>query len=75
MNLDVQHYGVKQLIGRHWVNEYKSFNVFHVGDPKYFLFCLLDSDGCDCGIHIPVKKMDLKKEVRVNLNKGLVRSK
>ena len=44
--------------------------VFETGDPKYYLFCLLDPNGCDAGLHHSVRKTDLKTNVRRALRHG-----
>ena len=44
--------------------------VFETGNPKCYLFCLLDPDGNDTTIHNPVRKADLKPAVRRALAYG-----
>lgn len=64
MNAGKGCYGVKQ-----WVCELprkasgSRFRVFTTGDPKYYLFALLDPNGMDWGIHLPVRKTNLKPHV------------
>jgi hypothetical protein len=49
---------------------YADFRVFKTGDPKYYLFCMLDKNGCDTGIHHPILKTRLKNEVKSALANG-----
>lgn len=45
--------------------------VFQSGDEKYYLFCPLDPDGCQAaGLQFPVRKTDLRKEIRAMLAHG-----
>lgn len=46
------------------------FMVFQTGDPKFYLFDMLDKDGCSTCIQFPIKKADLKREYRGALAHG-----
>jgi len=65
LNLQVKQY-VVELNGR-WGAR---FRVFTTGDDKYYLFDLLDPYGCSTTIQFPVRKADLKREVRSALAHG-----
>lgn len=60
---------IKQFVGE-LKGRFCRFRVFETGNPKYYLFCALDPHGCDHGLHIPIKKTDLKYEVRRALKGG-----
>jgi len=63
-----------RLMAKQYVAELKGrwcwFRVLESGDPKFYLFCALDTWGCDNGVHFPVRKTDLKPEVRRALRAG-----
>ncbi len=47
------------------------FMVFKTGDEKYYLFSQLYPDSLIAtGLQFPVKKMDLRKDIRVALSHG-----
>lgn len=46
------------------------FRVFETGDPKWYLFSMVDQYDCDTGIHIPILKTDLRRDVRHALRHG-----
>ena len=51
----------KQFIGKvrgAWCD----FYVFCTGNPKFLLFCPLDSDGCFSTLQIPVAKSKLRRD-------------
>jgi hypothetical protein len=69
MNMD-RRYMVKQ-----WVAEidgpYCRFRVFKTGDEKWYLFCVLDTYGCQTDIQFPVLRADLARDVRSALAHGI----
>lgn len=60
---------VKQYVGRIH-GAWCEFQVFETGDPKFYLFDPLDRQGCSTCMQFPVKKADLKPEVRRALKGG-----
>jgi len=46
------------------------FRVFTCGDLAFYLFSQIDPDGCDTGLQFPVKRSDLRREVRSALAHG-----
>jgi len=46
------------------------FTVFETGDPRYYLFSVT-KDGVQTGLQIPVRKSDLRDDVRRALRAGL----
>lgn len=46
------------------------FRVFETGDPKFYLFDLLDEYDCSTTIQFPVRKADLNPEIRRALRHG-----
>jgi hypothetical protein len=46
------------------------FRVFTTGDERYYLFDSLDAHGCSTGLQFPVKKSDLRPDVRRALRHG-----
>lgn len=52
----------KQYVGE-VQSRFARFRVFTTGDPKFLLFCPLDSNGCEGGLQFPVKRSDLKRGV------------
>jgi len=55
-----------------WVCEFPGrfckFRVFETGVQGWLLFCVLDPNGCDRSIHIPVKKTRLSNWARRYIN-------
>ena len=47
-----------------------SFRVFETGDAKFYLFSQLDANDCDTGLQFPVRKTDLRDDVRRALRHG-----
>lgn len=50
---------------------WSSFRVFRTGSDKHYLFCQIDRDGCDTGLHVPVLKSELQPAIRRALAKGV----
>lgn len=46
------------------------FMVFETGDARYYLFAQLDPDGCQTGLQVPVRKSELRPEIRSALRHG-----
>ena len=46
------------------------FRVFATGDARWYLFDQLDEHGCSTTLQFPVKKSDLKPEIRRALAHG-----
>lgn len=44
--------------------------VFETADPKFYLFSALDPNGCQTGLQWPVRKSELRREVRSALAHG-----
>ena len=61
---------VKQLIGEVTNERGVTFRVLNTGSARHYLFCLLDPNGCDAGLHVPVLKADLQPQVRRALANG-----
>jgi hypothetical protein len=62
-------YQVKQYVAE--VNSrFCRFRVFTTGDAQWYLFCALDPSGYDHGLHVPVRKIDLRTDVRHALRHG-----
>ena len=55
---------VKQYVGRIKSKTGTTFQVFESGDPAYYVFDPLDERGCSGCAQFPVKKTDLKDDVR-----------
>lgn len=63
-------YMVKQYVAE-VTNQYGySFRVFKSGVESVYLFCQMDEHGCDTGLHIPIQKRDLTREVASALANG-----
>ena len=62
--------GVKQYVAVVQNGTGLRFMVFTTGDPKFYLFCPLDKDGNQGGIQIPVKRADLRDDIRRALAHG-----
>lgn len=58
-----QHVGVVR-------GQWSDFRVFETGDPKFYLFCQMDPNGCDTGLHIPTRKTELQPEAKRALARG-----
>ena len=46
------------------------FRVFETGDSKFYLFSMIDDNDCDTGLQWPVRKKDLRDDVRRALAHG-----
>lgn len=46
------------------------FMVFQSGDERWYLFCPVDADGCLSTNQFPVKKTDLRRDLRSALAHG-----
>ena len=46
------------------------FMVFQTGDPKFYLFCPLSPEGTMSDFQFPVRKTELRREIRSMLNHG-----
>lgn len=46
------------------------FRVYTTGDPKRYLFDMVDTKGCSTGIQFPVEKQRLRDQVRRALSHG-----
>lgn len=60
-------YGVKKFVCE-IPGPFCKFRVFEGGMPGWLLFCALDRNGCDRGLHIPVKKSNLSTWARRHIN-------
>ena len=60
---------VKQYIAEVY-SKRNGFKVFRTGDPKFYLFCQMDKTGCDAGLHIPVLKRRLQRNIARGLANG-----
>ena len=53
------------------------FRVYETGNPKFYLFCVIDVYGCDHGLHYPIQKSNLAgwatKWIRANYAKRIRR--
>lgn len=49
---------------------FSRFRVFITQSPKHYLFCQIDPNGCDTGLHIPVLKANLQRDVKSALANG-----
>lgn len=59
---------VKQFIGKVWTPKGGYMLVFTTGSPKFLLFAKMDATGTyETGLHIPIKKTDLKRDWRKNV--------
>jgi len=61
--------GVKQFVAvvrSRWCR----FMVFTTGSPRHYLFSQLDPHGCQTGLHFPVLKADLRRDIRRALAHG-----
>jgi hypothetical protein len=47
------------------------FRVFETGSGAHYLFVAIDANGCDHGVHVPVRKKDLRADVRRMLAHGV----
>lgn len=56
-------YQVKQYVGQVVSSAGKVFQVLETGDARYYQFRLM-RDGCDTLLHFPVRKTELKMDVR-----------
>ena len=46
------------------------FRVFETGDPKFYLFSTIAPDGTEGGLQFPVRKTDLRDDIRKMLRYG-----
>lgn len=46
------------------------FMVFQSGDEQWYLFCPVDADGCQGTNQFPVRKTDLRRDIRSALAHG-----
>jgi hypothetical protein len=68
--MDTRAFQVKQYVAvvrNGWGNR---FMVFRTGDDKFYLFVLVDSHGCFTELQFPVRKSDLRPEIRKALAHG-----
>lgn len=62
--------GVKQYVGR-VRGRFGTFRVFETGDARYYLFSQVDEFDCDIGRMFPVRKAELRDEVKWALARGI----
>ena len=67
---DQRAYMVKQYIAVVRNRRGAKFMVFNSGDEKYYLFCPLDRDGCQGTNQFPVRKTELRRDIRSALAHG-----
>jgi hypothetical protein len=48
----------------------KKFMVFETRDPRFYLFSTISKDGIQGGIQFPVRKSDLRDDIRRMLRNG-----
>jgi hypothetical protein len=63
-------YMVKQYVAVVKSRTGQRFRVFETGDPKFYLFDPLDKDDCSGCIQFPVRKADLRPDIRRALSHG-----
>ena len=63
-------YMVKQYVAVVQNHRGRRFMVFCTGDDRYYLFDPLDRDGCSLCTGFPVKKTDLRRDLRSALAHG-----
>lgn len=63
-------YQVKQYVAEIANRRGQRFRVFETGDPKFYLFDPLTPDGCSGCVQFPVRKTDLRREIRSVLRNG-----
>lgn len=51
-------------------NEWNRFAIFEIGDEQFYLFALLDRRGSVTRLQFPVRKTDLRPEIRSALAHG-----
>lgn len=61
--------GVKQYVAV-VAGQWSRFMVFETGSSKHYLFSQLDPSGCATGLSFPVRKADLRPEIRSALRNG-----
>lgn len=64
-------YMVKQYVAVVANQRGQRFRVFTTGDEKFYYFDPLGPDDCSGCIGFPVRKADLRREIRVALAKGV----
>jgi len=62
--------GVKQYVGV-VRGRRGTFRVFETGDAKFYLFSQIDENDCDIGRMFPVRKSELRDDVKWALAHGL----
>jgi hypothetical protein len=68
---------VKQYVAEVWSRSDlapqfgQKWRVFCTGDDKFYLFQAIDRNGCATGLDVPVRKADLRPEVRRMLAHGV----
>ena len=62
--------GVKQYVAVVANGWGQRFRVFTTGDPKFYLFDPIDEHGCSLCMGFPVRKSDLRKDLRSALAHG-----
>lgn len=63
-------YQVKQYVAVVQNSRGRKFMVFETGDDRFYLFSLLDNYGCQTLIQFPVRKADLRDDIRRALRHG-----
>lgn len=66
---ETRRWGVKQYVAE-LQGRWCRFRVFTTGDPAYYLFDALDPYGCSTGLQFPVRKAELRRDVRSALANG-----
>jgi len=62
--------GVKQYVGK-VRGRFGVFRVFETGDARFYIFCQVDDNDCDIGRMFPVRKSELRDEVKWALARGI----
>jgi hypothetical protein len=66
-----QYLMVKQFVARVRSRTGQRFNVFETGDAQYYLFDPIDRAGCSYCNAFPVRKKDLRPDIRRALRHGV----
>lgn len=69
--LDSRAFMVKQYVTVVRNRRGQRFRVFETGDPKFYLFDPLDAWDCSGGIQFPVRKTELRADIRQALRHGV----
>ena len=64
---------VKQYVAR-YDSRWTRWLVFRTGDDRWYLFCAVDANLSDTGVHVPVRRSDLVPEARRALAHGCGRT-